>query len=194
MDVIVALLLGLAFLPLAIVVAVLLAVFQRKVLFRQIRPGLHGNPFTLYKFCSMRDARDKDGNLLPDDVRLTPIGAILRSLSLDELPQLWNVLKGDMSIVGPRPLLMNYLSRYSPEQARRHDIKPGITGWSQVNGRNALNWDQRFQYDVWYVDHASFALDLRIIFLTVIRVLRRSGITDGKNATMSEFLGSRSAD
>lgn len=176
-------------LPVMIVVALLLWAAQRKVLFRQRRPGLHGKPFMLYKFCSMKDTRDGQGELLPDERRLTRVGSIVRSLSLDELPQLWNVLKGDMSVVGPRPLLMEYLTRYSPEQARRHDVKPGITGWTQVNGRNALGWEQKFALDVWYVDHASFWLDLKILLMTAKSVLKREGISSRGYATMPEFTG-----
>ena len=160
------------------------------VFFRQQRPGLHGKPFTLYKFRTMTDARDVEGNLLPDDQRLTPFGRLLRSTSLDELPELWNVLKGDMSLVGPRPLLMRYLSRYTPEQMRRHDVKPGITGWAQVNGRNALSWEEKFELDVWYVDHLSFWLDLRIMAITLWKILKREGISQPGRATMEEFMGS----
>jgi sugar transferase EpsL len=160
------------------------------ILFRQMRPGLYGKPFTLYKFRTMTDARDAQGNLLPDAARLTPFGRFLRATSLDELPELWNVLKGDMSLVGPRPLLMQYLDRYTPEQARRHEVRPGITGWAQVNGRNALTWEQKFALDVWYVDHLSFGLDLKIIALTLWKILKREGISQPGQATMGEFLGS----
>lgn len=159
------------------------------VLFRQIRPGLGGRPFTLYKFRTMRDATDPAGNPLPDAERLTRFGRFLRSTSLDELPELWNVLKGDMSLVGPRPLLMEYLPLYTPEQARRHEVKPGITGWAQVNGRNALSWDAKFALDVWYVDNWSLALDLKILALTVKKVLLREGITQAGHATMERFRG-----
>lgn len=159
------------------------------VLFRQQRPGLHGRPFTIYKFRTMVDARDAQGNLLPDQHRLTPFGRFLRSTSLDELPELFNVLKGDMSLVGPRPLLMQYLDRYTPEQMRRHDVKPGITGWAQVNGRNALTWEQKFALDIWYVDNQSFWLDLKIIALTVWTILKREGISQPGQATMEEFEG-----
>ncbi len=159
------------------------------VLFRQQRPGLHGKPFTLYKFRTMTDARDAQGNLLPDAERLTTFGRFLRSTSLDELPELWNVLRGDMSLVGPRPLLMQYLDRYTPEQARRHEVKPGITGWAQVNGRNAITWEQKFALDVWYVDHVSLWLDLKIIALTVWKILKREGISQPGQATMEEFMG-----
>jgi sugar transferase EpsL len=160
------------------------------VLFRQQRPGLHGHPFTLVKFRTMRDAIDRDGVPLPDAVRLTRFGRFLRASSLDELPELWNVLRGDMSLVGPRPLLMEYLPRYTPEQARRHEVRPGITGWAQVNGRNALSWHERFRLDVWYVDHRSPWLDLRILFVTLWRVARRDGISEPGHATATPFTGS----
>jgi lipopolysaccharide/colanic/teichoic acid biosynthesis glycosyltransferase len=159
------------------------------VLFRQRRPGLHGRPFTLVKFRTMRDAQDPCGRPLPDEQRLTPFGRWLRSTSLDELPELWNVLKGDMSLVGPRPLLMQYLERYSPEQARRHDVRPGITGWTQVNGRNALSWQEKFALDTWYVDNRSFFLDLKILALTALQVVRREGISHEGGDTMPEFMG-----
>ncbi|MCD6555198.1 MAG: sugar transferase [Anaerolineae bacterium] len=161
------------------------------VLFRQQRPGLHGKPFTIYKFRTMTNARDEHDHLLPDEQRLTRFGHFLRSTSLDELPELWNVLKGDMSLVGPRPLLMEYLERYTPEQARRHEVKPGITGWAQVNGRNALTWEEKFKLDVWYVDHCNLWLDLKILTLTLWKVLRREGITSEGHVTMPEFEGSR---
>lgn len=159
------------------------------VLFRQQRPGLHGKPFTLYKFRTMTDARDAAGNLLPDSERLTPFGRFLRSTSLDELPELWNVIKGDMSLVGPRPLLMKYLDRYTPEQARRHEVKPGITGWAQINGRNTLTWEDKFKLDIWYVDHLSLALDLKILVLTLVKVFKREGISAIDHDTMPEFTG-----
>lgn len=159
------------------------------VLFTQPRPGLRGRPFLLYKFRTMTDARDAEGRLLDDGERLTPFGQFLRSTSLDELPELWNVLKGDMSLVGPRPLLMSYLERYSPEQARRHEVRPGITGWAQVNGRNALSWGEKLSLDVWYVDHWTIALDFKIIIKTFVYVLQRRGISSGEHATMPEFLG-----
>lgn len=165
----------------------------RPVLFRQARPGKDGRPFTLIKFRTMRDAYDRAGRPLPDHERLTSVGRWLRATSLDELPELWNVLRGDMSLVGPRPLLMQYLSRYTPEQARRHEVKPGITGWAQVNGRNALTWDEKFALDVWYVDHQSLALDLYILLRTVIAVLRRDGIDHAADQPMPEFLGSARA-
>ncbi|CAN1534797.1 WcaJ Sugar transferases involved in lipopolysaccharide synthesis [Sphingomonadaceae bacterium] len=161
----------------------------RPVLFRQRRPGLHGTPFMMIKFRSMRDDRDEFGNLLPDHQRLTRFGAFLRSTSLDELPGLWNVVKGEMSLVGPRPLLMEYLPLYTTEQARRHEVRPGITGWAQVNGRNAVSWEEKFAYDVWYVDNRSFALDVRILWMTIIKVLMRKGVSAEGEATMSKFKG-----
>lgn len=160
------------------------------VLFRQIRPGLHGRPFEMVKFRTMRDAVDANGQPLPDDQRLTPFGSWLRSTSLDELPELWNVLKGEMSLVGPRPLLMEYLPLYTPEQARRHEVRPGVTGWAQINGRNALSWDEKFRLDVWYVDHQSLWLDLKILMLTVRKVFVREGISAAGEATMPRFTGS----
>ena len=161
------------------------------ILFRQVRPGKDGKPFKMIKFRSMLDAVDSAGNGLPDEQRLTRFGKILRSTSLDELPGLWNVVIGDMSLVGPRPLLMEYLPRYSTEQYRRHDVKPGITGWAQVNGRNAISWEQKFELDVWYVDNQSLWLDFRILFLTVKKVLVRDGISAEGEATMREFMGSQ---
>jgi lipopolysaccharide/colanic/teichoic acid biosynthesis glycosyltransferase len=165
----------------------------RPVLFRQVRPGLGGAPFTMFKLRTMRDATDAHGRPLPDGERLTPLGRFLRASSLDELPELWNVLRGDMSLVGPRPLLMQYLPLYSREQARRHDVKPGITGWAQIHGRNALSWDEKFALDVWYVDHQSLWLDLRILAGTVRAVLRKDGISHAGDATMPVFTGARPA-
>jgi lipopolysaccharide/colanic/teichoic acid biosynthesis glycosyltransferase len=159
----------------------------RPVLFRQQRPGLGGRPFALLKFRTMADARDAAGQPLPDDRRLTPLGQLLRRTSLDELPELINVLKGDMSLVGPRPLLIDYLPHYSPEQARRHEVRPGLTGWAAVNGRNATSWEQRLAQDVWYVDHRSFALDCRILLMTVAKVIRQEGISQEGHATMPRF-------
>jgi sugar transferase EpsL len=159
------------------------------VLFRQQRPGLHGRPFMLCKFRSMSDARDDRGALLPDLVRLGAFGTRLRRLSLDELPQLWNVLKGDMSLVGPRPLLIQYLERYSPRQARRHEVRPGITGWAQVNGRNAISWAERFELDVWYVEHQSIWLDLRILVMTARKVFGDKNVSAQGHVTMPEFMG-----
>jgi sugar transferase EpsL len=188
---------GSALLVLAPVLAVMAAVVRRSmgapVLFRQERPGLRGSPFDVLKFRSMRDARDERGRLLPDSERLTGVGRFLRASSLDELPQLWNVVRGDLSLVGPRPLLMQYLERYSPEQARRHDVKPGITGWAQVNGRNAISWGEKFALDVWYVDHWSLWLDLKILALTALKVSKRDGIAQQGHVTMSEFMGSETA-
>ena len=176
--------------PVMALIAILLAAsIGRPVLFRQQRPGLRAQPFMLYKFRTMSERRDASGELLDDELRLTTIGGILRRLSLDELPQLFNVLKGDMSLVGPRPLLMEYLPLYSAEQARRHEVRPGITGWAQVNGRNAVAWEARFALDVWYVEHQSFKLDLRILWLTVLRVLRSDGINQPGAATMQKFTG-----
>jgi len=161
----------------------------RPIFFRQQRPGRRARPFTLFKFTTMSGARDAAGQLLPDEIRLTRVGRVLRSLSLDEFPQLWNVLRGEISLVGPRPLLMRYLDRYTPEQARRHEVLPGITGWAQVNGRNALSWEEKFRLDVWYVDHWSLWLDLRILWITLVQVLRRKGINQQGHATMCEFMG-----
>lgn len=162
----------------------------RPVLFTQQRPGLNGKPFQMIKFRTMTDARDGGGNLLPDAVRLTPFGRFLRAASLDELPELFNIFKGNMSVVGPRPLLMEYLPLYSERQARRHEVRPGLTGWAQINGRNALTWEEKFELDVWYVENRSFWLDLKIIFLTVKKVLVREGISAAGEATMTRFLGS----
>jgi len=186
-------LLGLVVLaPVIVVVAVLI---HRKlgspVLFRQTRPGLNGKPFEMVKFRTMLDATDKHGNPLPDDQRMTPFGSFLRATSLDELPELWNVLKGDMSLVGPRPLLMEYLPLYSKEQYRRHEARPGVTGWAQVNGRNAISWEDKFRLDVWYVDNQSLWLDVKILFLTVKKVLVRDGISGDGEVTMSKFTGSK---
>ena len=179
--------------PLMLVLAVLIRLqMGTPVIFRQARPGLGGKPFRMLKFRTMRDAFDEDGKPLPDDQRITRLGKILRSTSLDELPELWNVLKGDMSLVGPRPLLMEYLPLYSAEQARRHDVRPGITGWAQVNGRNALSWDEKFRLDVWYVDNQSLRLDIRILFMTVRKVLVREGIYAEGEVTMSRFTGPES--
>jgi lipopolysaccharide/colanic/teichoic acid biosynthesis glycosyltransferase len=162
----------------------------RPVLFRQLRPGLGGTPFELVKFRTMRDAVGGDGRPLPDSERLTRFGTWLRSMSLDELPELLNVLRGDMSLVGPRPLLMSYLPRYSPEEARRHEMPPGLTGWAQINGRNALSWSERFALDVWYVDHVTWRLDVAILFRTIRVALRRDGVNADGEATMTEFMGS----
>jgi len=176
--------------PVMIMVSLLIRMSMGKpIFFRQIRPGLNGKAFSIYKFRTMTDERDKEGNLLPDTNRLSSLGKILRSTSLDELPELLNVLKGEMSLVGPRPLLMQYFDRYTLEQARRHEMKPGITGWAQVNGRNAITWEQKFEYDVWYVDNQSLRLDLKIIALTIRQILKREGISQPGQATMEEFMG-----
>ncbi len=176
--------------PVLLLVAIAVRVnLGSPVLFRQQRPGLHKRPFTMVKFRTMRDAIGHDGRPLPDVDRLTPFGTLLRSTSLDELPELWNVLRGDMSLVGPRPLLMAYLDRYTPEQARRHEVRPGVTGWAQVHGRNALSWDERFRHDVWYVEHQSLTLDLQILMRTLTMVLRRTGVSAKGEATMSAFEG-----
>ena len=160
------------------------------VLFQQVRPGRCGRPFQMVKFRTMRDATDADGNPLPDCERMTPFGSLLRSSSLDELPELWNVLKGEMSLVGPRPLLMEYLPLYTVAQARRHEVRPGVTGWAQINGRNAISWEEKFELDVWYVDNQSFLLDLKILLLTVKKVFVREGISGVGKVTMSKFSGS----
>lgn len=180
--------------PILLVLALFIALrLGRPVLFTQTRPGLHGKPFRMFKFRSMTSNCDANGNLLPDEQRLTPFGQRLRSTSLDELPGLWAVLKGDMSLVGPRPLLMEYLPLYTPEQARRHEVRPGITGWAQVNGRNAISWEEKFALDVWYVENQSLWLDIKILLLTVKKVLVRDGITAEGEATMSRFTGSPKA-
>lgn len=194
-DLCVALMLLGATLPvIAMVAALIRGGLGSPVLFRQERPGLRGEPFTLYKFRTMSEQRDSNGALLPDEARLTPLGQALRRFSLDELPQLFNVIKGDMSLVGPRPLLMEYLPLYTREQARRHAVLPGITGWAQVNGRNAVGWNERFKLDVWYVDHRSFRLDIQILWLTLLRVLHGNGISEPGAATMSKFTGSDSGN
>ena len=189
---------GMALVLLAPVLAGLALLVRAKlgspVLFSQVRPGLHGKPFKMIKFRTMIDARDADGQPLPDADRLTAFGAFLRSTSLDELPELWNVLKGDMSLVGPRPLLMEYLPLYSPEQARRHEVRPGITGWAQVNGRNSLSWPEKFRLDTWYVDHRSFRLDVKIFMMTALKVVRRSGIAAEGDASMPRFSGNQEQD
>ena len=177
--------------PVMLATAAAVRIFLGKpIVFRQVRPGFQGRPFELVKFRTMLDARSETGALLADDQRLTRFGRFLRASSLDELPQLWNVLRGDMSLVGPRPLLMRYLPLYTPEQARRHDVRPGLTGWSQVKGRNALSWDEKLALDTWYVDNRTFFLDLRIIVMTALRLIRPRGIAAQGHATMPEFLGS----
>lgn len=178
--------------PVLLVVALAVRlVLGSPVLFRQLRPGLRGTPFTLLKFRTMCDARDVSGNALPDSARLTRLGRFLRATSVDELPELVNVVRGDMSLVGPRPLLMEYLPRYTAEQARRHEVKPGITGWAQIHGRNAVPWDERFRLDVWYVEHRSVCLDLKILFWTALVVARGRGISERGHATMRPYSGRR---
>lgn len=190
-DLIVALLVVSLLWPVILITALLVKInMGSPIVFRQQRPGLHGRPFYIYKFRTMSQARGAGGELLPDAQRMTVTGSLLRRYSLDELPQLMNVLKGELSLVGPRPLLMEYLSRYTAEQARRHDVRPGITGWAQVNGRNAISWEDKFRYDVWYVDHQSFWLDMKILWMTVLKVLRPEGISQEGNVTMEKFLGS----
>jgi lipopolysaccharide/colanic/teichoic acid biosynthesis glycosyltransferase len=177
--------------PILLIVALVVRVrMGTPVFFSQLRPGWHGKPFLMRKFRTMTDARDSSGNLQSDAERLTRIGRFLRSTSLDELPELWSVLKGDMSLVGPRPLLIEYLDLYSNEQARRHQVRPGLTGWAQVNGRNVLGWDKRLALDVWYVDHRSWGLDLKILWMTIVAVVRRNGISAPNDATMPRFTGS----
>ncbi|MFC1882176.1 sugar transferase, partial [Thermodesulfobacteriota bacterium] len=189
-DLIVTIPMLIVLLPFLVILGALIAIMLGSpVLFRQERPGWRGRPFWLLKFRTMTDARDSDGSLLPDAIRLTSFGRFLRATSLDELPELFNVIRGEMSLVGPRPLLMQYLERYTQEQARRHDVKPGITGWAQVNGRNAITWEDKFRLDVWYVENMSLSLDLKILALTVIKVLNREGIAAKGEATMPEFMG-----
>ena len=193
LDFVVASLALLVLSPVVLVVAAIVWLkLGRPVLFAQQRPGLHGRPFTLYKFRTMTQQRDALGELLPDGARLTALGKGLRRFSLDELPQLFNVLKGDLSLVGPRPLLLEYLPLYSVEQMRRHNVKPGITGWAQVNGRNAIPWEEKLNLDVWYVEHRSFWLDLKILWLTALKVLKGEGISQFGQATMEKFKGTPS--
>lgn len=189
-DFFISLLLLVCFSP-VIILTMLFLCFNNKgdIFFFQQRPGYKGKPFLIIKFKTMVDAYDKEGNVLPDEQRITKVGKLVRSASLDELLQLVNVLKGEMSLVGPRPLLMQYMSRYSPEQAKRHNVKPGITGWAQVNGRNAISWDQKFKFDIQYVERQSFLLDIKIIYMTCVNVLRRKDINAANHATMEEFLG-----
>jgi lipopolysaccharide/colanic/teichoic acid biosynthesis glycosyltransferase len=176
--------------PLLVIGAVAIAVSMgRPIVFAQLRPGRMGRPFALFKLRTMTEGRNRRGEPLPDGQRLTRVGRVLRAWSLDELPSLWNVLKGDMSLVGPRPLLMQYLDRYTPEQARRHELRPGITGWAQVNGRNALSWEEKLALDVWYVDNVSFWIDVKILAMTVWKVVRREGISAAGHVTMPEFTG-----
>jgi sugar transferase EpsL len=181
--------------PLTLLIAILVCVkLGSPILFRQFRPGRNGKSFTLLKFRTMKDECDDRGNPLPDELRMTPLGKFLRETSLDELPGVFNVLKGDMSLVGPRPLLPQYMDRYTPEQARRHEVRPGITGWAQVNGRNAITWEEKFQLDGWYVDNQSLWLDLKILAMTAWKVLRGEGITAPGEATMPEFMGTPSSE
>jgi len=187
-----ALLLIILFSPIYIVVSLLILVkMGRPILFRQKRPGLHEEIFGIYKFRTMTNEKDENGELLPDDKRLVGVGKFIRSTSLDELPQIFNVLKGDMSFVGPRPLLIEYLPLYNERQKKRHNVKPGITGWAQVNGRNAISWEQKFEYDVWYVEHQSFWLDMKILWMTFLKVVNRSDISSDTSATMEKFEGSK---
>jgi len=178
--------------PVIIIVAILInKKLGSPILFQQIRPGLHGKPFKMIKFRTMLDAVDSHGYPLPDEIRLTEFGKFLRSTSLDELPELWNVLRGDMSLVGPRPLLIEYLPLYTSEQARRHEVRPGVTGWAQINGRNAISWEQKFELDTWYVDNQNLWLDIKILFLTVWKVVHRDGISAAGEATMTKFTGTK---
>ncbi len=183
----------LAFILLSPVILILALLIRSRlgkpIIFRQYRPGLHGSPFEMVKFRTMSDDVDEDGNLLPDEQRITRFGSFLRSTSFDELPELLNVLRGDMSLVGPRPLLMEYLPLYSERQARRHDVHPGVTGWAQVNGRNAISWEEKFDLDVWYVDNHSLVLDLKILWMTVVKVIRRDDISHDTHVTMEKFTG-----
>lgn len=189
-DLLVATLILISMTPIMFIVAMIVRIkLGPPIIFRQQRPGLYGKPFYLYKFRTMTDERDTYGNLLSDEMRLSSFGKFLRRFSLDELPQLLNVIKGDLSLVGPRPLLMEYLPLYSPEQARRHEVKPGITGWAQVNGRNAVSWEEKFALDVWYVDNQSFWLDLKILWMTLMKVIKSEGITQQGHPTVEKFRG-----
>lgn len=177
--------------PFLLLISILIKInIKENVFFKQRRPGKNKKIFYLYKFKTMKELRNKNGNLLPDEKRLTKFGKLLRKFSLDELPEFWNVIKGDMSLVGPRPLLVEYLDRYTPEQARRHDVKPGITGWAQINGRNATTWEKKFKYDVWYVENRNLLLDIKIIIITILKVIKGEGISQPGHATMEEFKGS----
>ena len=189
-DLVISIILLLILSPIIFITA--LSIFSKigtQVIFTQERPGLKGKPFNVYKFRSMTDERDQNGELLPDDIRLTSFGKVIRKLSLDELPQLWNVLKGDMSFVGPRPLLMEYMNLYNETQLKRHDVRPGITGWAQVNGRNTITWEKKFEFDVWYVENQSFWLDMKIMLMTVMKVFKSEGISQDGQATMTKFQG-----
>jgi lipopolysaccharide/colanic/teichoic acid biosynthesis glycosyltransferase len=191
-DIIFAIILIVLLMPLYIIVALVIFIdMGRPILFRQVRPGLNEKLFTIYKFRTMSDEKSSDGSLLPDEKRLTKLGKVIRALSLDELPQLFNVLKGDMSFVGPRPLLVEYLPLYSEREKKRHSVKPGITGWAQVNGRNAITWSEKFEYDLWYVENYSFLLDMKILLLTLLKVLQRSDIHSKESVTMEKFKGSQ---
>ncbi len=191
-DTILALCLIVLFSPIYIVVSLLILwKMGQPILFKQQRPGLHGKIFGIYKFRTMTNERDSEGALLPDEQRLIGVGKFIRSTSLDELPQLFNVLRGEMSFVGPRPLLIEYLPLYNERQKKRHDLKPGITGWAQVNGRNAISWEQKFEYDLWYVEHQSFWLDIKILWMTFLKVIHRSDISSSTSATMEKFRGSK---
>lgn len=195
MDVLISLLLFVLFAPIIFIVAILVKYkLGSPILFRQQRPGLNGRPFFLYKFRTMADWKDSRGVLLPDEKRLTSFGSFLRRFSLDELPQLMNVLKGDLSLVGPRPLLMEYLPLYTEEQAKRHLVRPGITGWAQVHGRNAITWEEKFKLDVWYVNHQTLVLDIKILFLTVKKVIQSEGISEANHVTVARFTGTQTND
>ena len=195
MDVLISLLLFVLFAPILFIVAILVKYkLGSPILFRQQRPGLNGRPFFLYKFRTMTDWKDSRGVLLPDEKRLTSFGSFLRRFSLDELPQLMNVLKGDLSLVGPRPLLMEYLPLYTEEQAKRHLVRPGITGWAQVHGRNAITWEEKFKLDVWYVNHQTLVLDIKILFLTVKKVIQSEGISEANHVTVARFTGTQTND
>lgn len=192
LDFIISLTIFIILLPIFFIIFILLFIVNRgKPFFFQLRPGLHGNLFYVIKFKTMNDKKDIAGNLLPDSIRLTSTGKFIRKTSLDEIPQLLNVIKGDMSLIGPRPLLVEYLSLYNDIQKRRHEVKPGITGWAQVNGRNAISWEQKFDYDIWYVDKLSFNLDIKIFFLTIEKILKSEGISSATNSTMEKFSGNR---
>ncbi|EAK0822944.1 undecaprenyl phosphate N,N'-diacetylbacillosamine 1-phosphate transferase [Campylobacter lari] len=188
-DFFLALILLIVFSPFIVLIGIVLKIVQGSVLFKQARPGLNEKIFYIYKFKTMSDETDENGELLPDELRLKPFGKLVRSLSLDELPQLFNVLKGDMSFIGPRPLLVEYLPLYNQEQKKRHDVRPGITGWAQINGRNAISWEQKFKYDVEYVQNCSFLFDLKIFFMTIVKVLKRSGVNKEGVATTDKFNG-----
>lgn len=191
-DFFISLLVILALSPIILIVAVLIKIkLGSPIIFKQERPGIHAKPFYVYKFRTMTDKRDNRGILLPDHLRITQFGNLLRKLSLDELPQLFNVLKGDISLVGPRPLLMEYIELYTVYQARRHEVKPGITGWAQVNGRNSISWEEKFELDVWYVDNHSFWLDIKILILTVVKVFKREGINQTNRVTIDKFTGTK---